>query len=449
MEVPTSKIPTILIVGGGIGGLSFYHSVRKNLDKKFNVKIFDRETSPQDRWQGNNMTINRKGVTSLFYCTPPEIQARFPEAMPDPTPTEYHAFFLTDHNGRHLLCIPHQKTKNVYEIEPLNHDFAGIVTYRNKLREVLLEGADIQWGKKCIGYEESDDGVWALFEDGTREFGDLLIGADGINSPIRKQKVPNLEIFDNGVTCVTVDFAIPKNLANQLMSIYSNSIIQESLGQNGDFHFSSFRLIPIDQSDEPTYRTTLAYVYPTKFDINDKISINDDDPGSVIKHIISKIKQLRPPCDLTNLLIELFSIVPLSHPGEKYPFRTYIPPRRFQFLDVYPLSVPPWKNDRIFLLGDAAHAMNPILGLGANHAIQDAELLTKELLNYNNDNLVECIRQYNEQMRTRSSKGVMESRNMILNHKESVGYLGLLVRYSIFRVINFFNYIMAFIKFHT
>ncbi|RIB17623.1 hypothetical protein C2G38_2087831 [Gigaspora rosea] len=369
--------------------------------------------------------------------------------MPDPTPTEYHAFFLTDHNGRHLLCIPHQKTKNVYEIEPLNHDFAGIVTYRNKLREVLLEGADIQWGKKCIGYEESDDGVWALFEDGTREFGDLLIGADGINSPIRKQKVPNLEIFDNGVTCVTVDFAIPKNLANQLMSIYSNSIIQESLGQNGDFHFSSFRLIPIDQSDEPTYRTTLAYVYPTKFDINDKISINDDDPGSVIKHIISKIKQLRPPCDLTNLLIELFSIVPLSHPGEKYPFRTYIPPRRFQFLDVYPLSVPPWKNDRIFLLGDAAHAMNPILGLGANHAIQDAELLTKELLNYNNDNLVECIRQYNEQMRTRSSKGVMESRNMILNHKESVGYLGLLVRYSIFRVINFFNYIMAFIKFHT
>ncbi|CAG8593181.1 22522_t:CDS:1, partial [Gigaspora rosea] len=41
MEVPTNKTTTILIVGAGICGLSFYHSVRKNLGEKFNVKIFD------------------------------------------------------------------------------------------------------------------------------------------------------------------------------------------------------------------------------------------------------------------------------------------------------------------------------------------------------------------------------------------------------------------------
>ncbi|KAF0562304.1 FAD/NADP-binding domain-containing protein [Gigaspora margarita] len=275
MEVPTNKTTTILIVGAGIGGLSFYHSVRKNLD----------------RWQGYNIYLHRKGVTSLFYCTPPEIQARFPEAMPDPTPSEYHTSLLTDHIGRRLLHKPHQKTKNVYEIEPLKHDYAGIVSYRNVLREVLLEGVDIQWGKKCVGYEESDDGVWALFADGTREFGDLLIGADGINSP---------KSFDPGVTSVTVDIAIPNNLSKQLMSIYSNSIIQESLGKNGDFHLSFFRLIPIDQSEEPTYRGTIAYIYPTRFDIKDNISIDDNDLESIIKHTISRIRQLRPPCELTN-----------------------------------------------------------------------------------------------------------------------------------------------------
>ncbi|CAG8795263.1 4516_t:CDS:2, partial [Dentiscutata erythropus] len=422
---PTNKIPTILIVGAGIGGLSFYHSVRKNLGKKFNVKIFDRETSPQDRWQGYNIYFNKKGVTSLFYCTPPEVQARFPEAIPDPTPTECHTLALTDDVGRYLLYSPRQKTKNVYEIEPLKHDFAGIVAYRNILRDVLLEGVDIQWGKKCVSYEESDGGIWVLFEDGTREFGDLLIGADGINSPIRKQKVPNLEILDLGVTSVTVDIAVPKNLADHLMSVYSNSTIQESLGKNGDFHFSLFRFIPIDQFDEPIYRVTLAYIYPTKLDIEENMSIDDDDPESVIKHTISRIKQLRPPCELTDLLIELFSLVPFSNLGEKYPFRTYIPPRRRQFRDIYPLSVPPWKNDRIILLGDAAHAMNPILGLGANNAIQDADLLTKELLNYENYNLVECVRRYNEQMRARSSKDVMESRDMILKHREPVGNFGL------------------------
>jgi hypothetical protein len=46
----------------------------------------------------------------------------------------------------------------------------------------MLEGVNIQWGKKCIGYDEFDDEVWAIFQDGTRVRGDILIGCDGINS---------------------------------------------------------------------------------------------------------------------------------------------------------------------------------------------------------------------------------------------------------------------------
>ncbi|CAG8810847.1 26732_t:CDS:2, partial [Racocetra persica] len=183
MEKTTEKLPTIIIVGAGIGGLTFYHSVRKNLGQKFKVKIFERESGPQDRWQGYNIYVNRKGVTSLFYCTPPEVQIRFPEAMPDPVPKEQHSISMIDHVGRQLICLPQRKPKTVYEIESIKHDYAGLVSYRNRLRDILLEGVDIQWGKKCVGYEESDDGVWVLFEDGTREFGNLLIGADGINSP--------------------------------------------------------------------------------------------------------------------------------------------------------------------------------------------------------------------------------------------------------------------------
>ena len=47
----------------------------------------------------------------------------------------------------------------------------------------MLEGVNMQWGKKCIGYDESDDEVWAIFQDGTRVRGDILIGCDGIHSP--------------------------------------------------------------------------------------------------------------------------------------------------------------------------------------------------------------------------------------------------------------------------
>ncbi|CAG8850974.1 29262_t:CDS:2, partial [Racocetra persica] len=126
-------------------GLCTYQSIRKHLGQKFNVKIFDRETGPRDRWQGYNISMKRKGVTSLFYCSPPEVQARFHEAMPDSAPEEHHTMSTVDHVGRQLFFIPQLKYKSIYEIEPLKHDFAGVVTYRNRLRDVLLEGVNIQW----------------------------------------------------------------------------------------------------------------------------------------------------------------------------------------------------------------------------------------------------------------------------------------------------------------
>ena len=41
------KFPTVIIIGAGPGGLALYHALIKNRDKKeFNVKIFERESSP-------------------------------------------------------------------------------------------------------------------------------------------------------------------------------------------------------------------------------------------------------------------------------------------------------------------------------------------------------------------------------------------------------------------
>ncbi|PKY48146.1 hypothetical protein RhiirA4_463640 [Rhizophagus irregularis] len=46
------------------------------------------------------------------------------------------------------------------------------------------------------------------------------------------------------------------------------------------------------------------------------------------------------------------------------------------------MSIKSWTSSRVVLLGDAAHAMSPILGLGANNAIQDADKLSQALLKY-------------------------------------------------------------------
>ncbi|CAB5380524.1 unnamed protein product [Rhizophagus irregularis] len=53
------KVPTVIIIGAGPGGLTLYHSLIKNKDKKeFNVKIFERESGPKDRWQVDASGVN-------------------------------------------------------------------------------------------------------------------------------------------------------------------------------------------------------------------------------------------------------------------------------------------------------------------------------------------------------------------------------------------------------
>ena len=62
---------------------------------------------------------------------------------------------------------------------------------RAKLREWLMTDINLHWGKRFTHYEEDGSGVTAFFDDGTSYSGDMLVGADGINSHVRDQLLPN------------------------------------------------------------------------------------------------------------------------------------------------------------------------------------------------------------------------------------------------------------------
>jgi flavin-dependent dehydrogenase len=62
---------------------------------------------------------------------------------------------------------------------------------RAKLREWLLTNINVHWGKRFTHYLEDNNGVTAFFDDGTSYTGDVLVGADGINSRVRSQLLPN------------------------------------------------------------------------------------------------------------------------------------------------------------------------------------------------------------------------------------------------------------------
>lgn len=54
------------------------------------------------------------------------------------------------------------------------------------LDRALANGIAIEFEKRLVGVDETPDGVTARFADGTTASGDVLIGADGINSRVRK-----------------------------------------------------------------------------------------------------------------------------------------------------------------------------------------------------------------------------------------------------------------------
>jgi 2-polyprenyl-6-methoxyphenol hydroxylase-like FAD-dependent oxidoreductase len=69
----------------------------------------------------------------------------------------------------------------------------------------------------------------------------------------------------------------------------------------------------------------------------------------------------------------------------------------FGFLE----PAPPWQPSRVTLVGDAAHAMLPTLGLGANLALRDAARLLDQLgaASRGETSLVQAIGTYEQGMR--------------------------------------------------
>jgi hypothetical protein len=233
---------------------------------------------------------------------------------------------------------------------------------------------------------------------------------------------------------------------DKAIKIYGNFLLRKTLGTKGDSSVMLSRLIPIkqeqnDKKSEPHYRVSLVYTYPSEFDNIDveseKVIVDDNDPASVIEHVKRLIRKLRPDCELTDLLLELWDLAPKTIPNDpiKFPFKTYNPIQRRMMRDIDPMSIKSWTSSRVILLGDAAHAMSPILGLGANNAFQDADKLSQALLNYTDDN-ISFIKEYEKEMLKRTSADVLKSRMATFKTSMPVGPFGVIIRDNILKVIN-------------
>ncbi|POG64572.1 hypothetical protein GLOIN_2v1674085 [Rhizophagus irregularis DAOM 181602=DAOM 197198] len=249
---------------------------------------------------------------------------------------------LSNYGARSLLnCVPSSIASNLPKAIP--NPIPGVethgITITDQIGSVLLT-------PPTKPFKDTEGGVWVFFEDGSQEFCNILVGTDGINSPSN------------------ADVSVPQHLMDKANKIHGNFLVRKALGTKGDSTLMLTRLIPIkqDEKSEPHYRVTLVYSYLSELDSvdvnlhsfiyieSDKVKVDDNDPALVIEHVKRLIRTLRP-----------------------------------DYID--PMSIKSWTSSRVVLLGDAAHAMSPILGLGANNAIQDADKPSQALLKYTDSNI--------------------------------------------------------------
>lgn len=173
--------PHVLILGGGIGGLTLAQALRK---KEIPFSIFERDSKQNSRSQGWSI-----GLHTIL----DDLKASISDDMPS-LETVFHL---------HPLKFPSQLA--VYQAQDpgqrhgVTDDGSGklLRANRRRLREFLSTGIQVEFGKQATGIQEDHHSVTVNFTDGTSANGDFLVGADGVHSTGK----PHPHILDTDLHC--------------------------------------------------------------------------------------------------------------------------------------------------------------------------------------------------------------------------------------------------------
>ena len=311
----------VLVVGGGIGGLSSAIAMRRA-----GVEVDVVELNP--KWDVYGVGIIQPGnaIRALDRLGLGE------EAIAQGFAIQGSRFH--DGQGNVLGAVP---------APPLLGDrYPGMngIT-RPRLHRIFQDaveasGAEVRLGVTVESLRQDDSGVDVALTDGATDRYDLVVGADGINSLVRRRVFPEApEPEYTGQVVWRHNF--PKPPAQDTLDTY--------VGVRG-----KAGLVPLAPD--------LMYMFVIERWPADDLDVPDERLPETMRERLDgyggPIGELRD-----TLITEESEIV---------------------YRPVYSLLVPsPWYRGRVVLIGDAAHATSPHVGQGAAMAIEDAVVLSEEV----------------------------------------------------------------------
>jgi len=165
----------VLIAGAGIGGLTAAACLSSAGHK---VRVF--EVAPELGEIGAGIQNSANAVKVLYSLG---LRDELEKVVVRPTAYNFRVF----DTGEIIQSMPLGETHRQRFGAPYYQIHRADI-HRILVDKVLSLDPDcITLNAEAVGFEENDDGIVLLLADGTRINGDLLIGADGIKSAIRKQ----------------------------------------------------------------------------------------------------------------------------------------------------------------------------------------------------------------------------------------------------------------------
>lgn len=339
----------VIIIGAGIGGLTTGIALKQ---AGYDVTIYERVSQLRPAgagislWSNGVKVLNRLGLGDKMAAIGGEMNRM-----------EYRS-----HRDEPLSNI---------DLKPL-FGKVGQRPYpvaRTDLQEMLLAAFgpdDVHLNMTCTAVEQTDAQATAVFEDGSRVSGDLIVAADGIRSIVREYilgEVLSLRYagYVNWNGLVPVDPALCE--ADNWVLYVGEGKRVSMMPVGGDRFYYFFGVpIPIGSNTAPKDRREELASYFAGWP----------------KPVQTLIETLDP---LASNRLEISDIDP---------------PERFV-------------KGRVALIGDAAHATTPTLGQGGCQAMEDA-LVLAQFLTTTNVSVADALERYEQVRQPRTAQLVLKAR---------------------------------------
>lgn len=192
----------VVIIGAGLGGLCLAQGLKR---AGIRFDVYERDPAADSRLQGYRIRIDTDGQRALEACLP---QAQFDLFRATASSSPRSGRFLTPQ--LQPVAGPAPMSWDTGEDE----DGGDLSVNRLTLREILLAGIEdhVHFDRALTQYRCLEDGrVEIQFENASVVSCDLLVGADGVNSQVRRQLAPYAEPADTGSICVYGRSELPRD----------------------------------------------------------------------------------------------------------------------------------------------------------------------------------------------------------------------------------------------